>query len=73
MGVGSRENSQETTPGCVRIRNHLQEHLVARGNQSPWFECPTEAAESLSIGMAAVNIHIVIAAQVVTLQVNKAE
>lgn len=73
MGVGCRENSQETTPSGVCIRYHLQEHLVARGNQSSWLECPTEATKSLPIGMAAVNIHIVVTAQVVTLQVNKAE
>ncbi len=73
MWVGSRENSQETTPSCVGIRYHLHEHLVARGNQGPRLERPTEAAEPLPIDMAAVNIHIVITAKVVALQVDKAE
>lgn len=73
MWVGSRENSQEATPSGVGIRYHLQEHLVAHRNQGSWLECPTEATKSLPIDMAAVDIHIVIAAQVVVLQVNKAE
>lgn len=73
MWVGSRENSQETTPSSVGIRYHLQEHLVASGNQGSGLECPTEATKSLPADMAAVNIHIVIAAQVVTFQVNIAE
>lgn len=73
MWVGSRENSQKATPGCVGIRYHLQEHLVASGHQSSWLEGPTESAKSLPMDMAAVNVHIVIAAQVVILQVNKAE
>lgn len=71
--VGGRENSQEAAPSCVGIRYHLQEHLVAHGNQGSWLECPTEATKSLPVDMAAVDIHIVIAAQVVILQVNKAE
>lgn len=73
MGMGSRENGQEATPGRVGIRHHLQEHLVARRNQGSGLERPTEAAESLPVGMPAVNVHIVVAAQVVTLQVNEAE
>lgn len=73
MWVGSRENSQEATPSGVGIRHHLHEHLVARGNQGSWLERPTEAAEPLPADMAAVNIHIVIATQVVALQVNRAE
>lgn len=73
MWVGSRENSQEATTSGVGIRYHLHEHLVARGNQGSWLERPTEATEPLPIDMATVNIHIVVAAQVVALQVNKAE
>lgn len=73
MWVGSRENSQEATPSSVGIRYHLQEHFVASGNQGSWLEGPTEATKSLPIDMATVNIHIVIAAQVVALQVNKTE
>lgn len=73
MWVGRRENSQEATPSSVGIRYHLQEHLVAHGNQGSWLERPTEATKSLPVDMAAVDIHIVITAQVVVLQVNKAE
>lgn len=73
MRVGGGENSQEATPSGVGIRHHLHEHLVARGNQGPWLERPAEAAEPLAADMAAVNIHIVVAAQVVALQVNGAE
>lgn len=73
MWVGSRENSQEATPSGVGIRYHLHEHLVACGNKGSWLERPTEATKSLPTDMATVNIHIVIAAQVVALQVNKAE
>ena len=73
MRMCSRENGQEATAGRVGIRHHLQDHLVARGDQGPWLEGPTEAAEPLAAGMPAVNIHVVVAAQVVTLQVNEAE
>lgn len=73
MWVGGRENSQEATPSGVGIRYHLHEHLVARGNQGSWLERPTEAAEPLPADMAAVHIHIVVAAQVVALQVYGAE
>lgn len=73
MRVGSRENSQEAAASCVGIRYHLQEHLVAHGNQSSRLERPTEATKSLPAGMAAVDIHIVVAAQVVVLQVDRAE
>lgn len=73
MRVGCRENSQETAPSSVGIRYHLQEHLVAAGNQGSGLESPAEAAEPLPADMAAVNIHIVIAAQVVIFQVYKAE
>lgn len=71
--MGSREHSQEATPSCVGIRYHLQEHLVAYGNQGSWLKCATEATKPLPVDMAAVHIHIVITAQVVTLQVNEAE
>lgn len=73
MWVSWGENSQEAAPSCVGIGHHLQEHLVAHRNKGSWLERPTEATESLPIGMATVNIHIVVAAQVVVLQVNKAE
>lgn len=73
MWVSSRENSQEATPGRVGVRHHLHEHLVARGNQGPRLERPTEASEPLPADMATVHIHIVVAAQVVTLQVDGAE
>lgn len=73
MWVGGREHGQEATPGRVGIRYHLQKHLVACGHQGARLECATKSTESLSIGMATVNINIVIAAQVVVLQVNKAE
>lgn len=73
MRVGGWEHCQEATPSGVGIRYHLQEHLVACGNQGSWPERPTEATKSLSIDMATVNIHVVVAAQVVTLQVNEAE
>lgn len=73
MCMGSRENSQEATPSSVGIGYHLQEHLVACGNKGSWLERSTEATQSLSIDMAAVDIHIIIAAQVVVLQINEAE
>lgn len=73
MRVGRREHSQETAPSSVGIRYHLQEHLVAAGNQGSGLESPAEAAEPLPADMSAVNIHIVIAAQVVIFQVYKAE
>lgn len=73
MRVCSGEDRQESTSSCVGIRHHLQQHLVAHGHQGPWFERPTEAAEPLSIEMATINVHIVVAAQVVTLQVDEAE
>lgn len=73
MWMGSRENSKEATPSGVGIRYHLHEHLVARGNQGSGLERTTEATQSLSTDMATVNIHIVIAAKVVALQVDEAE
>lgn len=65
--VGSRVHSQEAAASCIGIRDHLYKHLVACRNKGSWPECPTEAAETLSLGMATINIHIIVAAQVVTL------
>lgn len=73
MWVGRRENSQEAAAGRVGVGHHLQEHLVAGGDQSPGLERAAEAAEPLPVGVTAVNIHVVVATQVVILQVNKAE
>lgn len=73
MWVGCRENSQKAAAGRVGVRQHLQEHLVASGDQGPGLERATEAAEPLPVDVTAVNVHVVVAAQVVALQVNKAE
>lgn len=71
--VGCRENSQKAAAGRVGVGQHLQEHLVAGGDQGPGFERAAEAAEPLAVDVPAVNVHVVVAAQVVALQVNKAE
>lgn len=73
MRVVSRENSEEATASGVGIRHHLHEHLVARGNEGPWLERPTKATQPLSVDMAAVHVHVIIATQVVALQIDKAE
>lgn len=73
MWVGCRENSQEAAAGRVGVGHHLQEHLVAGGDQGAGLERAAEAAEPLPADVTAVNVHVVVAAQVVALQVNKAE
>lgn len=73
MWVGCRENSQEAAAGRVGVGHHLQEHLVARGDQGPGLERAAEAAQPLPADVTAVNVHVVVATQVVILQVNKAE
>lgn len=65
--VGSRVHSQEAAASCIGIRYHLYKHLVVCRNKGSWPECPTEPSKTLSIGMATINIHIIVAAQVVTL------
>lgn len=73
MWVGCRENSQKAAAGRVGVGHHLQEHVVACGDQGTGLERATEATEPLPVDVTAVNIHVVVAAQVVALQVNKAE
>lgn len=73
MWVGCRENRQEAAASRVGVGHHLQEHLVARGDQGAGLERATEATEPLPVDVTAVNVHVVVAAQVVALQVNKAE
>lgn len=63
----------EATPSSVCIRHHLDKHLVARGDERTGSESPTEASEALAVCMPAVDVHVVVAAQVVILQVNEAE
>lgn len=67
MWVGCRENSQEPAAGRVGVGHHLQEHLVARGDQGAGLECATEATEPLPVDVTAVNINVVVATQVVAL------
>lgn len=73
MWVCSRVHCQEATPSGVCIRHHLDQHLVARGDERTGSKSPTEASEALAVGMPAVDVHVVVAAQVVILQVNEAE
>lgn len=69
----SREHGHEAIPSCVGIGNHLHHHLVATGHKGSRPERPTEASNTLTIGMAIVHIHKVIAAQVITLEVYESE
>ena len=73
MGVGRGVDRQEAAPGGVGVGHHLEHHLVARGDQRPRPRRPTEAAQPLAAGVPAVHVHVVIATQVVTLQVDEAE
>ena len=73
VGVGSRVDRQEAAPGGVGVGHHLDHHLVARGDQRARPRRPTEAAQPLAAGVPAVHVHVVIATQVVTLQVDEAE
>lgn len=73
MRVSGGEHCQEATAGSVGIRHHLNEHLVPRGHESSGPECPAEAAQALSVHMPAVNVHVVVAAQVVAFEIEEAE
>lgn len=73
MWVCGGVHCQEATPSCVCIRYHLDEHLVARGDEGARSESPAETSEALSTSMPAVNVHVVVATEVVILQVDEAE
>lgn len=73
MRVSGREDGEEATPGRVGVGYHLQQHLVARRDERSRLEGPAEAAESLATDVSAVNIHVVIATEVVILQIDGAE
>lgn len=59
----------ESTSSSISVWSHLHQHFVAAGHEGPWFHSPTEPADALAAGVAAVDVHKVIPAQGVALQV----
>lgn len=71
---GSTEIGHKPSTLIFFIRHHLKHHFVRGRNKSARSESPTEATQFLhQVGMAIVNIQIVVSALWVSLQIKNAE
>ena len=74
MRLPPAEVSHEAPPPGAGVRHHLQHHGVGGGEERPRPERSAEAAQLLHrVGVAVVNVQVVVATRGVGLQVEEAE
>lgn len=74
MGLSCLVVGYKSPSSSGRIRHHVQHHGVRGGHESTWPEGSAEAAQLLHhVGVAIVNVQVVIATEGVSLQVEDPE